>query len=233
MTLIYILMALAPAFAIALYIYWKDTHEKEPVGVLVMCFIFGVLICFPAGFWNSGVFEIFGFDLDQEDNGMLISFFMAFFVVGLGEETLKYLVVVLYAFRKPCFNEPFDGIVYAVMVSLGFAAFENIFYVMEGGLSVAVLRMFTAVPMHAAFAVIMGYYIGLSKYYRGAARTEKSLKGLVYAVLLHGLYDFVLFQDDFPLLGLLIFPLIIWAFFLCKRAMNKHLKVSPFNPKKK
>jgi len=233
MTLIYILMALAPAFAIALYIYWKDTHEKEPVGVLVMCFIFGVLICFPAGFWNSGVFEIFGFDLDQEDNSMLISFFMAFFVVGLGEEMLKYLVVVLYAFRKPCFNEPFDGIVYAVMVSLGFAAFENIFYVMEGGLSVAVLRMFTAVPMHAAFAVIMGYYIGLSKYYRGAARTEKSLKGLVYAVLLHGLYDFVLFQDDFPLLGLLIFPLIIWAFFLCKRAMNKHLKVSPFNPKKK
>jgi len=233
MTLIYILMALAPAFAIALYIYWKDTHEKEPVGVLVMCFIFGVLICFPAGFWNSGVFEIFGFDLDQEDNGMLISFFMAFFVVGLGEEMLKYLVVVLYAFRKPCFNEPFDGIVYAVMVSLGFAAFENIFYVMEGGLSVAVLRMFTAVPMHAAFAVIMGYYIGLSKYYRGAARTEKSLKGLFYAVLLHGLYDFVLFQDDFPLLGLLIFPLIIWAFFLCKRAMNKHLKVSPFNPKKK
>ena len=226
-------MALAPAFAIALYIYWKDTHEKEPVGVLVMCFIFGVLICFPAGFWNSGVFEIFGFDLDQEDNSMLISFFMAFFVVGLGEEMLKYLVVVLYAFRKPCFNEPFDGIVYAVMVSLGFAAFENIFYVMEGGLSVAVLRMFTAVPMHAAFAVIMGYYIGLSKYYRGAARTEKSLKGLVYAVLLHGLYDFVLFQDDFPLLGLLIFPLIIWAFFLCKRAMNKHLKVSPFNTKKK
>ena len=226
-------MALAPALAIALFIYWKDTHEKEPVGVLVMCFIFGILICFPAGIWNSGVFEIFGFDLDQEDNGMFLSFFIAFFVVGLGEEMLKYLVVVLYAFRKPCFNEPFDGIVYAVMVSLGFAAFENIFYVMEGGLSVAVLRMFTAVPMHAAFAVIMGYYIGLSKYYKGTARTEKSLKGLVYAVLLHGLYDFVLFQDDFPLLGLLILPLIIWAFFLCKRAMNKHLKVSPFNPKKK
>jgi len=63
---------------------------------------------------------------------------MAFFVVGLGEELLKYLVVVLYAFRKPSFNEPFDGIVYAVMVSLGFAAFENIIYVMEGGLGVAI-----------------------------------------------------------------------------------------------
>ena len=62
MTLIYIVMALAPALAIALYIYWKDKHEKEPVGVLVMCFILGVLICFPAGIWNSGVFEIFKFD---------------------------------------------------------------------------------------------------------------------------------------------------------------------------
>ena len=155
MTLINFLMALAPALAIALFIYWKDKHEKEPIGVLFMCFIFGILICFPAGFWNSGVFEIFGYDL-EEDNGMLISFFMAFFVVGLGEELLKYLVVIFYAFKKPSFNEPFDGIVYAVMVSLGFAAFENILYVMEGGTKVAIIRMFTAVPMHAAFAVIMG-----------------------------------------------------------------------------
>ena len=84
MTLVNILMALAPALAIALFIYWKDKHEKEPVSVLVMCFIFGLLICFPAGFWNSGIFEIFKFDLDAKDNGMLVSFFMAFFVVILG-----------------------------------------------------------------------------------------------------------------------------------------------------
>ena len=68
------------------------------------------------------------------------------------------------------------------------------------------MRMFTAVPMHAAFAVIMGYYIGLSKYYHGSARTEKSLKGLFYAVVLHGAYDFLLFQDDMPILSFLIFP---------------------------
>jgi RsiW-degrading membrane proteinase PrsW (M82 family) len=164
---------------------------------------------------------------------MVISFFMAFFVVGLGEELLKYLVVILYAFRKPSFNEPFDGIVYAVMVSLGFAAFENIIYVMEGGTQVAIMRMFTAVPMHAAFAVIMGYYIGLSKYYQGSVRTEKSLKGLFYAVVLHGAYDFVLFQDDMPILSFLIFPMIIWAISLCRKAMNKHLDVSPFNPNKR
>jgi RsiW-degrading membrane proteinase PrsW (M82 family) len=234
MSLINLGMALAPAIAIALFVYFKDKYEKEPVGVLVACFIFGVLICFPAGIWNSGIFEVFGFDLDAKDNKMLTSFFMAFFVVGLGEETLKYLVLILYAYRKESFNEPFDGIVYAVMVSLGFAALENIFYVMEGGMGVAILRMFTAVPMHAGFAVIMGYYVGLAKFYKGsAASREKSLKGLFYAVLLHGFYDFVLFQDDLPLLGLLIFPMIIWVFFLCKRAMKNHLKISPFNPSRK
>ena len=233
MTLVNLLMALAPALAIALFIYWKDKHEKEPVSVLVMCFIFGLLICFPAGFWNSGIFEIFKFDLDAKDNGMLVSFFMAFFVVGLGEEFLKYLVVMLYAFRKSSFNEPFDGIMYTVMVSLGFAAFENIFYVMDGGMGVAIMRMFTAVPMHAAFGVVMGYYIGLSKYYQGSERTEKSLKGLFFAVFLHGAYDFVLFQDDMPILSLLIFPMIIWAISLCRKAMKKHLDVSPFNPNNK
>jgi protease PrsW len=232
MTSIYIFMALAPAFAIALYIYWKDKHEKEPVGVLVMCFIFGVLICFPAGMWNSGVFEMFGFDLDEE-NDMFISFYMAFFVVGLGEELLKYLVLVLYAFRKPSFNEPFDGIVYGVMIGLGFAALENIFYVMEGGIGVAVLRMFTAVPMHAAFGVIMGYYVGLSKFYRGSARMETSVKGLLFAVLLHGFYDFVLFQDDMPMLSLFIFPIIIGSVIIGRKAMKKHLNISPFNPSRK
>jgi len=119
------------------------------------------------------------------------------------------------------------------MVSLGFAAFENIIYVMDGGIGVAIVRMFTAVPMHAAFAVIMGYYIGLSKYYHGSARTEKSLKGLFYAVVLHGAYDFLLFQDDMPILKFLIFPLIIWAISLCRKAMKKHLDVSPFNPNKR
>jgi RsiW-degrading membrane proteinase PrsW (M82 family) len=158
---------------------------------------------------------------------------MAFFVVGLGEELLKYLVLVLYAFRKPSFNEPFDGIVYGVMIGLGFAALENIFYVMEGGIGVAVLRMFTAVPMHAAFGVIMGYYVGLSKFYRGSARMETSVMGLLFAVLLHGLYDFVLFQDDMPMLSLFIFPIIIGSVIIGRKAMKKHLNISPFNPSRK
>ena len=132
----YLYLALAPALALALYVYWRDKYEKEPIGVLVVCFVMGSLCCLPAGFFNVIGAEVLGFDFDGK-NGLAVSFFMAFCVVGLGEELSKYLVLVLYALRKPSFNEPFDGIVYAVMISLGFAALENVFYVQDGGLGVA------------------------------------------------------------------------------------------------
>ena len=118
MNLMYLYLALAPALALALYVYWRDKYEKEPIGVLVVCFVMGSLCCLPAGFFNVIGAEVLGFDFDGK-NGLAVSFFMAFCVVGLGEELSKYIVLVLYALRKPSFNEPFDGIVYAVMISLG------------------------------------------------------------------------------------------------------------------
>lgn len=78
-------------------------------------------------------------------------FVKAFFVVALIEEFSKYIIVRYYNQPRKWFNEPFDGIIYAVMVSMGFAAFENILYVLQGGFEVALLRAFTAIPAHATF----------------------------------------------------------------------------------
>lgn len=227
MVLVNLYLALAPALASALYIYWKDKHEKEPIGVLVVCFVLGSLGCLPAGFFNQIGAEVLGFDIDGK-NGIAVSFFMAFCVVGFGEELCKYIVLVLYALRKPSFNEPFDGIVYAVMISLGFAALENVFYVHDGGVGVAFARMLTAVPMHAAFGVLMGYQVGLAKFMNQSVQTNVSLKGLFLAVFFHGAYDFVLFQNSSILITLLVFPIMIWAFVLSRKAMRLHSKNSPF-----
>ena len=227
MVLVNLYLALAPALALALYIYWKDKHEKEPIGVLVVCFVLGSLACLPAGFFNQIGAEVLGFDFDGK-NGIAVSFFMAFCVVGFGEELCKYIVLVLYALRKPSFNEPFDGIVYAVMISLGFAALENVFKVQDGGVGVAFARMLTAVPMHAAFGVLMGYQVGLSKFMNQSVQTNVSLKGLFLAVFFHGAYDFVLFQNSSILITLLVFPIMIWAFVLSRKAMRLHSKNSPF-----
>ena len=230
MDLVLIYLALAPCLVLALFIYWRDKHEKEPIPVLLLCCVFGVVCAFPAGYWNSFMFLAMGYDLGGQ-NGRLSSFFAAFFVVGIGEETCKFIPLMLYAYRRPSFNEPFDGIVYAVMVSLGFAAIENVDYVLEGGMGVAFLRALTAVPMHTAFAVVMGYYVGLAKL-RGETKmfSGYSLRGLLCAAALHGAYDFFLFQDDSVLLTLLVFPLMILALVVCIKAMKRHSARSPFKP---
>ena len=193
----------------------------------MVCFVLGSLACLPAGFFNEIGAEVLGFDFDGK-NGIAVSFFMAFCVVGFGEELCKYIVLVLYALRKPSFNEPFDGIVYAVMISLGFAALENVFKVQDGGVGVAFARMLTAVPMHAAFGVLMGYQVGLAKFMNQSVQTNVSLKGLFLAVFFHGAYDFVLFQNSSILITLLVFPIMIWAFVLSRKAMRLHSKNSPF-----
>ena len=216
-------LALAPALAIALYIYWKDKNEKEPITHLVGYFLLGALTCIPAGITNGIGGTVLGFEHGQSHD-VVRSFFMAFFVVGLGEELYKFLALMFVAFPMKNFNEPFDGIVYSVMIGLGFASLENIMYVFEGGIGVAFMRTLTAVPMHAAFGIIMGYYVGKAKFLKGDRRNETAILGLAWAIFFHGAYDFCLFQNASVILLLMVFPIMGWAFFLSRRSIKQHLR---------
>ena len=86
------------------------------------------------------------------------------------------------------------------MVSMGFATSENLMYVLDGGLNVAVVRVFTAVPAHASFAVLMGYFVGLAKFRNNHA--PYLVLGLAIATFFHGAYDFFLSSNDFELIAL-------------------------------
>ncbi len=153
--------AMAPIIFIFTFVYLQDKYEREPLRHLVFSFVLGILAAFPAVFLEV-VLES-GLDVHSGK-----SFFQtleyAMVVVAAVEEGLKFLILRFYMFPKREFDEPYDGIMYAVAVSLGFAAIENVFYIFQGGMEVALLRMFTAVPGHAMFAVLMGFYAGLSKF---------------------------------------------------------------------
>ena len=116
----------------------------------------------------------------------------AFVVAGFSEELFKYIALYLLIWKSKEFNEKFDGIVYAVFVSLGFAAVENVMYVMGNGLSTGIMRAITAVPAHAIFGITMGFYFGLAKFYK-KERKRLRTKALIYPIVLHGIYDFILF----------------------------------------
>lgn len=150
----------------------------------------------------------------------------AFIFVAAAEEIGKFFMLNYYM-KKPNFNEPYDGIFYGVMIGLGFAAVENISYVYDGGLAVGVLRAFTAVPAHAMFGAIMGYYFGLAWLDKKNA-TRNKIKGFVAAMILHGSYDFFLFQQNFPALAFVSLLGLFLTWKLVLKAIKIHNDNSPF-----
>ena len=135
-------LAIAPGAAIILFIYLKDKHEREPFILLLISFFYGCLSTLITLIVSVPVNSLI---LTKEDD-LLEQFFNAFFKVALLEEFSKFIFVRFVLYYNKNFNEPFDGIVYAVMVSMGFATVENIIYVFQYGFATGFLRMFTAVP---------------------------------------------------------------------------------------
>ena len=216
-------LALAPALAIAWFVWFKNEYQKEPLKHVAISFFLGVLSAIPAVYFSTTLAKFL--PVDYKDLGSVA--IHAFIVVALAEEFAKFLVLRFYAYRQPEFDEPYDGIVYGVMISLGFAAIENVFYVAEGGLSVAIMRMFTAVPAHASFGAIMGYYFGLA-WQEKEFEKQHIYRGLLAATLFHGVYNFFLIQENYPAFWFFsIFGLAI-SIRLSLKAMKAHNEASPF-----
>jgi len=219
-----ILFAIAPVFIIIFYIYIKDKYEKEPKRFLLYIFLFGAIVSILV---TTILYFIFDYVLPLQDKYSIFQqFIKAFFVVGLTEEFSKYIIVRYYAQPKPAYNEPFDGIVYAVMVSMGFAATENIFYVLDGGYQTAIVRAFTAVPAHATFGILMGYFMGKAKFSKN--KIGLNLVGLLLAILFHGAYDFFLFIDFVPGIWVGAFISLFIGIVLSKKAIKNHQDRSQF-----
>lgn len=219
-----LLFAVAPVFIIIIYIYFKDKYEKEPKKLLLYNFLLGAILSIIV---TTIIYYVFDYVLPLTDRTSIFQqFIKAFFVVGFTEEFSKYIIVRYYAQKNKSFNEPFDGIVYAVMVSMGFAATENVFYVLEGGYQTALIRAFTAVPAHATFGILMGYYMGKAKFSNN--RIILNLTGLLLAIIFHGAYDFFLFIDFVPGIWVGAFVSLFIGIVLSKKAIKRHQENSNF-----
>lgn len=215
------MLALAPAIFILLYVYARDAYDREPLKQLLISFALGIFVAIPTvlvGNWLANTMDL---STSSEGWGLFV---YAFFVVALVEEGMKFLALRGYAYRSPEFDEPYDGIMYSVTISMGFAAIENVMYAMEGGFNVAWLRMFSAVPAHAVFGVAMGYFVGKSRFAPPQKRIQHLAQGLGIAIVLHGIYDYFLFQPftSIPELALVSFLLVYVGVFYAHKAMKQH-----------
>jgi protease PrsW len=186
-------LAVAPGAAIATYIYSRDKYDREPLKPLLISFLLGAVATAPAIILESILKSLLY--LKFFNYSVWYYFLLAFVVIGFSEEGSKYIMLRFYAYRNKAFNEPFDGIIYSVMVSMGFATLENIGYVLNYGFQTGLVRMFLSVPSHAAFAVLMGYHVGVAKF-DGNNAVKDMFKGFLLAVFFHGAFDFFLLLKD-------------------------------------
>ncbi len=222
MVIVLLLIALAPCLFMLWYFCNRDKYEPEPKKKILKIFLIGALMVIPAGIIETALL----YGLNALVGGIMNIFIMSFIIIAPTEELLKFFAVKRWIYRSLEFDEVMDGIVYTVAASLGFATIENVLYVLQHGITTGIARAFLAIPGHAFFGALMGYYIGRAKFDK-ENETKLILKGVFLAVFFHGLYDFLLLTET--LLALLVIVLIIGL----GLHVRKHLKKAELQSKKR
>ena len=209
MILLLLVIALAPCLFLLWYFYYRDRYEPEPKKKILKIFFIGALMVLPAALIEYVLLT----GLQYVASGIVSIFIMSFIIIAPVEELVKYITVRRWIYRSIEFNEVMDGIVYTVAASLGFATVENILYVLQHGIAVGIARAFLAVPGHAFFGAIMGFYIGKAKF-KIEHESRYLTTGVLLAIFFHGLYDFLALTQT--ALALLVFVVIavlgVWVF---------------------
>ena len=211
-----LLFTIVPPILILLFFVLTDRF-KEPKITIITVFFLGFLICLPAGILNQLSHDFFfnGSDYSKDLTG-------SFLGPAWAEELLKFSILYLIILKRDEFNEPMDGLVYGVVVSLGFATYENYTYVYEWASTVAKeenydflkfsyhvakARSYSAIPMHGLNGAVMGYYFGL---YAFSGNKNYLALSLILPYLFHGFYNFL----GWPYMMIIIVILIIFSLIL-------------------
>ena len=218
-----LLITLVPPILILLYFVLTDKF-REPKGTVILIFFLGFLICLPAGILN-GLSHDFFYDGSKYSDNLTSSFLGP----AWAEELLKFSILYLIVLKRNEFNEPMDGLVYGVVVSLGFATYENYTYVYEWAeqiakdegydfaeLSylVALGRSYSAIPMHGLNGAVMGYYFGMFAF---SGNKKFLILSLVLPYLFHGFYNFLVWPYPMTIIGILV----LFSFYLHNELKQK------------
>ena len=198
MSRILIIIAVLPALILLGFIYMRDRKEKPPVKLMVLLLALGAGTIIPAAIAEF-IGQLIVAQTDTDHQTMLLV--LCFLVIGIVEELGKYLVTVCTTWKSREFQHSYDGVIYMVCASLGFAILENILYVASGGIGTGILRAFTAIPLHCTVGVIMGalYAKGREAAYAGDRAGMIGFMAWAYIVpvFIHGLYDYLVMAASY------------------------------------
>lgn len=193
------------------YFYTRDRGGKEPAYAIRNACLFGVGAVIAAGSLNAilvprAIFEAIGnpelvrLPVSQLLTGALL--------IGVIEESVKFVPLALYIFRKRYFDELTDGVVYFALCGMWFGVIESLMYTFEYGAGVGVMRLVMAPFLHAGFTAIAG--IGLIRFKLLGHKKHTIIIWFGLAILLHAAYDFFLFMRE-PLFALMALAIAIYV----------------------
>jgi len=221
--LLYVFIALIPGLFWLWFYRRKDKTNPEPRKLILKIFVWGMLITIPAIGIELAIDYFFPYSKSANFTIIILS---SLFIVAPVEELLKFFIVKEKIYHHKAFDEPIDGVIYAVVAALGFASLENILVIFSEGHNAIILRFATATLMHAITSGIVGYYLGLLKFgqeqrkYSKAKKRNFIIQGLVIATLLHGLYNIVA-STNTSLTIILIASIIIIMYFMLSRGIKE------------
>ncbi len=180
-----LVLGLAPALFWLWYFYLKDRYAPEPRAWIVRIFLLGMLSTIPIAIVEGLIGAVVGSEL-----------LLAVLVAPVVEECGKFLVVYRFVYRRTVFDEPIDGIIYAVTAALGFAALENVVYLFAAysetltlPLELSVLRAVLSGPGHALMSSMWGFALGQSLVTPHPRATRLIWQGLLLAIALHAAFN--------------------------------------------
>ncbi len=217
--LIYVSAIIAPALVWIIYFYYKDRFQPEPWRNLGLTYLLGLI----AAFGCLHFFKLLPYLNIPEDPSALMEsrgwpfLIYSICVTGLIEETFKFLPFLLVILKLKDFDEKIDGIIYASVIALGFASYENARYLLYMGGFELFGRAIASPLTHTIFSSIWGYTVGMARMQRKPIITA-SLTGLALAAFFHGLFNFLTASAALRIASSLLI-LVIWLWRI--RVMEK------------
>jgi RsiW-degrading membrane proteinase PrsW (M82 family) len=202
--ILYVIFGVTPSIIWLLYYLAKDLHP-EPKRMILEIFFLGSLVTIPVFFIQVALVKVTGqlpivFDFFNQ-HPIAVEAVKWFIAIAAVEEIFKYLVVRTVILKSKELDEPVDIMIYMVVGALGFAAVENVLYllspvdavsfqgILETTLTISFMRFLGATFLHTLCSALLGYFIALSCS-MGKYRFLLAFCGIGLAVVLHGLYNF-------------------------------------------
>jgi len=217
-----IVAAFIPAFCIASIFYFLDKN-REPLKAVIWAFLLGVASVFlliPAILYDP-------IGKPVQDGGLASSLILSFYHAGFFEELAKFIAFMVGIYTHNAFNEWYDGILYGVMIGLGFAFLENVEYFRrfldDMGNQIIIVRSLLSMPLHALVGGIMGFYLGKARFTPN--RKEAPLfiaMGLFVPIFAHGIFNFVVYYMAYLKVLVVLIVIVLWSKVLAmKRAAQE------------